>query len=43
MIRRTDPVIPLRRCASFASAMSCCCSVAPALLSILTYKTSPRS
>ena len=26
-----------------ANAMSCCCSVAPALLSILTYRTSPRS
>ena len=26
-----------------ANAMSCCCSVAPALLSILTYKTSPPS
>ena len=26
-----------------ANAMSCCCSVDPALLSILTYRTSPRS
>ena len=26
-----------------SNAMSCCCSVAPALLSILTYKTSPPS
>ena len=26
-----------------ANAMSCCCSVVPASLSILTYKTSPRS
>ncbi len=26
-----------------ANAMGCCCSVAPALLSILTYKTSPPS